>query len=106
MYRSVVDALSNVTDVFENGQEAEAGSAVFLEPIPFILAYFFVDLSAKLSKDFRTLVWVKVEQNSERMVKEYTFRHLHQQSLRFHLHRKTGEVLRGECWPNVSSIAY
>ncbi|CAF1451753.1 unnamed protein product, partial [Didymodactylos carnosus] len=42
----------------------------------------------------RTLLWVKVEQYTTRTLKLRVFSHLHNLSLKWHLSRKTGEVLR------------
>jgi len=43
---------------------------------------------------FRSTLWVKVEQYTTRALKLRVFSHLHNLSLRWHLSRKTGEVLR------------
>ncbi len=42
----------------------------------------------------RTTVWTKVDQYTTRSLKLRVFSHLHNLSLRWHLSRKTGEVLR------------
>ncbi|XP_037068889.1 ATP-binding cassette sub-family B member 6, mitochondrial-like [Pollicipes pollicipes] len=44
--------------------------------------------------NLRGLLWIKVLQYTEREVQVDLFAHLHQLSLRWHLSRKTGEVLR------------
>ncbi|ODM99680.1 ATP-binding cassette sub-family B member 6, mitochondrial [Orchesella cincta] len=44
--------------------------------------------------NFRSLLWINVEQYTTREVQIEFFGHLHRLSLRWHLQRKTGEVLR------------
>jgi len=42
----------------------------------------------------RSFFWIRVEQFTTREISVDTFHHLHNLSLRYHLQRKTGEVLR------------
>lgn len=42
----------------------------------------------------RTFLWIRVQQFTSREVQVELLRHLHNLSLRWHLERKTGEVLR------------
>uniref|UniRef100_A0A3Q3JGM2 ATP-binding cassette sub-family B member 6 n=1 Tax=Monopterus albus TaxID=43700 RepID=A0A3Q3JGM2_MONAL len=42
----------------------------------------------------RTFLWIRVQQFTDRVVQVRLFAHLHSLSLRWHLSRKTGEVLR------------
>ncbi|PVD29468.1 hypothetical protein C0Q70_08719 [Pomacea canaliculata] len=44
--------------------------------------------------NLRSLLWIKVQQYTTRRVQVKLFSHLHSLSLRWHLQRKTGEVLR------------
>lgn len=43
---------------------------------------------------FRSTLWTKIEQYTTRTLKLQVFSHLHGLSLKWHLSRKTGEVLR------------
>jgi ATP-binding cassette, subfamily B (MDR/TAP), member 6 len=47
-----------------------------------------------LLNNMRTFLWITVQQYTTRAVQVDLFRHLHSLSLRWHLARKTGEVLR------------
>jgi ATP-binding cassette, subfamily B (MDR/TAP), member 6 len=47
-----------------------------------------------LLNNLRSFLWIKVQQYTTRAVQVDLFRHLHSLSLRWHLARKTGEVLR------------
>lgn len=44
--------------------------------------------------NLRTYLWIKIQQYTTREIEVELFRHLHSLSLRWHLARKTGEVLR------------
>ncbi|XP_060851050.1 ATP-binding cassette sub-family B member 6 isoform X2 [Rhopalosiphum padi] len=44
--------------------------------------------------NFRSYLWIRVQQYTKREVEVSLFRHLHNLSLKWHLSRKTGEVLR------------
>ncbi|XP_037942995.1 ATP-binding cassette sub-family B member 6, mitochondrial-like, partial [Teleopsis dalmanni] len=44
--------------------------------------------------NLRSFLWIRVQQYTTREIEVDLFRHLHQLSLRWHLQRKTGEVLR------------
>ena len=48
--------------------------------------------SHKLS--FRTFLWIRVQQFTALEIQVGLFRHIHQLSLKWHMSRKTGEVLR------------
>ncbi|XP_065206323.1 ATP-binding cassette sub-family B member 6 [Planococcus citri] len=50
--------------------------------------------SMGLLNNLRSFFWIRVQQYTSREVKLELFRHLHSLSLRWHLSRKTGEVLR------------
>ncbi|KAK7473352.1 hypothetical protein BaRGS_00035400 [Batillaria attramentaria] len=47
-----------------------------------------------LLNNMRSLLWIKVQQYTTRRIQVKLFNHLHSLSLRWHLQRKTGEVLR------------
>ncbi|XP_060533960.1 ATP-binding cassette sub-family B member 6-like isoform X2 [Cylas formicarius] len=47
-----------------------------------------------LLNNLRSFLWVRVQQYTTREVEVQLFKHLHSLSLRWHLNRKTGEVLR------------
>ncbi|XP_017141348.1 ATP-binding cassette sub-family B member 6, mitochondrial [Drosophila miranda] len=74
---------------------------------PIIFRYDFVLIYVALSflqgggtgtmglfNNLRTFLWIRVQQYTTREIEIDLFRHLHQLSLRWHLQRKTGEVLR------------
>ncbi|XP_048449250.1 ATP-binding cassette sub-family B member 6-like [Rhincodon typus] len=44
--------------------------------------------------NMRSFIWIRVQQYTNRQVQTGLFAHLHSLSLRWHLGRKTGEVLR------------
>nr|XP_032813025.1 ATP-binding cassette sub-family B member 6, mitochondrial [Petromyzon marinus]XP_032813026.1 ATP-binding cassette sub-family B member 6, mitochondrial [Petromyzon marinus] len=50
--------------------------------------------SSGFISNLRTFVWIRVQQFTNREVQVQLFEHLHSLSLRWHLGRKTGEVLR------------
>ncbi|XP_035688914.1 ATP-binding cassette sub-family B member 6, mitochondrial-like [Branchiostoma floridae] len=50
--------------------------------------------TAGLLNGLRTFLWILVQQYTNRTMSVRLFKHLHQLSLRWHLTRKTGEVLR------------
>lgn len=54
---------------------------------------FFPGASGFIS-NVRTFLWIKVQQFTDRVVQVRLFAHLHSLSLRWHLGRKTGDVLR------------
>ena len=47
-----------------------------------------------LLNNLRSFLWIKIQQYTTRTIEVELFRHLHSLSLRWHLGRKTGEVLR------------
>lgn len=47
-----------------------------------------------LLNNLRSFLWIRIQQYTTREVEVELFRHLHSLSLRWHLGRKTGEVLR------------
>lgn len=47
-----------------------------------------------LLNNLRSFLWIRIQQYTTREIEVELFRHLHDLSLRWHLARKTGEVLR------------
>lgn len=47
-----------------------------------------------LLNNLRSYLWIAIQQYTTREIEVELFRHLHHLSLRWHLQRKTGEVLR------------
>lgn len=47
-----------------------------------------------LLNNLRSFLWIKISQYTTREIEVELFRHLHSLSLKWHLNRKTGEVLR------------
>ncbi len=80
--KQIIDAL----DVSQN--------PVVVLPTALILAYGLLRLSASLFGELRDAIFAKVTQGAIRSIATQVFRHLHDLSLRFHLDRKTGGVLR------------
>lgn len=50
--------------------------------------------SMGLLNNLRSFLWIPIQQYTTREIEVELFRHLHSLSLRWHLNRKTGEVLR------------
>ncbi|XP_052869257.1 ATP-binding cassette sub-family B member 6 [Anopheles cruzii] len=50
--------------------------------------------SMGLLNNLRSFLWIRIQQYTTREIELELFRHLHSLSLRWHLNRKTGEVLR------------
>ncbi|CAI9547650.1 unnamed protein product [Staurois parvus] len=67
-----------------------------LVSIFFFFFFFFLCLSGATGfvSNLRTFLWIRVQQFTNREVQIRLFAHLHSLSLRWHLGRKTGEVLR------------
>lgn len=47
-----------------------------------------------LLNNLRSFLWIRIQQYTTREIEVELFRHLHSLSLKWHLNRKTGEVLR------------
>ena len=83
LLKQIVDALGG------------AGSEVLLTlPLGFLLAYGVARLLSGAFVELRDAVFAKVAHRAIRRVALVTFRHLHALSLRFHLDRHTGGVIR------------
>ncbi|KAL6054061.1 Metal ABC transporter permease [Balamuthia mandrillaris] len=63
-------------------------------PVQWILLYAFLRLLSSASGDIRDAAFVRVTQNALKQAALDTFDHLHSLSLRFHMHRQTGMVLK------------
>lgn len=50
--------------------------------------------SMGLMNNLRSFLWIRIQQYTTREIEVELFAHLHRLSLRWHLNRKTGEVLR------------
>ena len=63
-----------------------------------IVSYYNVLLclvgSMGLMNNIRSFIWINVQQYTSKTVQVQLFNHLHSLSLRWHLSRKTGEVIR------------
>src|SRR5688500_14850157 len=68
--------------------------AVLALPLALLFAYGALRLSTTLFAELRDLVFIRVTQRAIRRIALGVFRHLHALSLRFHLERQTGGVLR------------
>ena len=89
-YKKIVDALSS------------SGLQLELEVWPWAQVVVWVVLKALqgggmgqgLLNNARSLLWIKIQQFITRETQVGLFQHLHNLSLRWHMSRKTGEVLR------------
>eukprot|EP00092_Neocalanus_flemingeri_P068912 GFUD01084323.1.p1 GENE.GFUD01084323.1~~GFUD01084323.1.p1 ORF type:complete len:834 (+),score=234.65 GFUD01084323.1:272-2773(+) len=86
-YKNIVNSLSSLSPV---------------NPWPWMQVLFWVMLKLLLGggmgqgllNNLRSLLWISVQQFTTREIQVGLFEHLHTLSLRWHLSRKTGEVLR------------
>lgn len=78
---------------------------MIITPISFRWDYVLIYVSFKFLQgggtggmgffnNLRSFLWIKIQQYTTREIEVELFRHLHSLSLRWHLARKTGEVLR------------
>lgn len=97
--------LGRVVNVFTPVFSKLIINSMSIEPISFRLDYILLFVGSKflqgggiggmgLLNNLRTFIYIRVQQYSTREVKVELFRHLHSLSLRWHLSRKTGEILR------------
>ena len=63
-------------------------------PIALVIAYGLARLLTSLFQELREFFFVNVTQRAVRSLARKTFEHLHGLSLRFHLTRRTGQVMR------------
>jgi len=63
-------------------------------PVTLLLAYGILRLSSALFNELRDVVFARVRYHAMRQLSTKVLRHLHRQSLRFHLERQTGAISR------------
>ena len=90
LYKHAVDALGGGA----SGQISNEATIAAGVPIAIILAYGLARILALGFGEARDAVFAKVCARAIRKVALNTFEHLHQLSLRFHLDRKTGGMMR------------
>ena len=95
-YKAVVDSLSDVVVGFMANGEIDIQ---MLDKIPKMQIAMFVVFRMLaggngLLSAVQTALWVPIGQHTTKNVSMGMFQHLHSLSLRFHLNRKTGEILR------------
>ncbi|MFM9890252.1 MAG: ABCB family ABC transporter ATP-binding protein/permease [Rickettsiales bacterium] len=90
LYKHAVDALG----AGANGQISNEATLAAGVPIAIILAYGLARILALGFGEARDAIFAKVSARAIRQVALTTFEHLHQLSLRFHLDRKTGGMMR------------
>eukprot|EP00698_Gefionella_okellyi_P010115 TRINITY_DN2605_c0_g1_i3.p1 TRINITY_DN2605_c0_g1~~TRINITY_DN2605_c0_g1_i3.p1 ORF type:complete len:555 (+),score=139.63 TRINITY_DN2605_c0_g1_i3:346-2010(+) len=81
MYKSAINAMS-------------PGQSAFFLPVSAILIYGLLRLCTQAFADLRDTVFMGVANHAIRKAALETFAHLHALSLRYHLERKTGGILR------------
>lgn len=105
--QAMLSELANVTSTayaaVSGGSAAEYWASSGLEevmdakivlPMGWILLYGLLRFFAGSCNDLRDTVFVRVTQHALRTTALETFKHLHGLSIRYHLHRQTGGVLR------------
>lgn len=105
-YKKIVNALTPTITTPSQGNETSRFTATGGEnehvsfPVEYILIYVFLRFlqggavgSMGLLNNLRSFLWIKVQQYTARTMQIQLFSHLHSLSLRWHLGRKTGEVL-------------
>ena len=104
-YKKIVNALTP-TSTPSQGNETYKWTATLNDnqhisfPVEFILIYILLRFlqggavgTMGLLNNLRSFLWIKVQQYTARTMQIQLFAHLHSLSLRWHLGRKTGEVL-------------
>lgn len=97
--------LTKMATIIDNLFSLSSVDSLTIEPIEFrwdfVLIYVTLSFlqgggtgGMGLFNNLRTFLWIRVQQYTTREIEIDLFRHLHQLSLRWHLQRKTGEVLR------------
>ncbi|KND00392.1 uncharacterized protein SPPG_04715 [Spizellomyces punctatus DAOM BR117] len=97
-YKRVVDALGGSFG-FKDGKDEKGLAGSQPEDIPYgdILLFVFLRFMSGgvgLLSTLQSYLWIPVGQYTTRQISVKMFEHLHNLSLRFHLNRKTGEILR------------
>jgi ABC-type transport system involved in Fe-S cluster assembly fused permease/ATPase subunit len=90
LYKHAVDSLGGGI----SGQITSAATAAAGVPIAIILAYGLARIMALGFGELRDAIFAKVSARAIRQVALQTFEHLHKLSLRFHLDRRTGGMIR------------
>ncbi|KAL4420506.1 hypothetical protein ABPG75_010162 [Micractinium tetrahymenae] len=102
LYKKVVDEFAYAS-ASTHPQEGEPRTFPFYEVffpwvLAYLVAYFFQGGSGGgavgLISNLRSYLWIPISQNSYRRATLDTFSHVLGMDLNFHLHRKTGELLR------------
>ncbi|KAI3430799.1 hypothetical protein D9Q98_009211 [Chlorella vulgaris] len=102
LYKKVVDIFayaSNMTHPSSGPPQTFAFTEIFLPwVLAYMVAYFFQGGSGGgavgLVSNLRSYLWIPISQNSYRRATLDIFSHVLGMDLNFHLHRKTGELLR------------
>ena len=102
-YKKIVDGLSSNSSVDSLDRQLHivvAPTGLTL-PLASIILYVLLRFlqggsvgSMGLANNLRSFLWIRVQQYTSRRLQVDVLRHLHSLSLRWHLGRKTGEVLR------------
>ena len=90
LYKHAVDSLGGGA----SGRVTSAATAAAGVPVAIILAYGLARILALGFGEVRDAVFAKVSARAIRQVALTTFEHLHRLSLRFHLDRRTGGMVR------------
>ncbi|HUI17173.1 MAG TPA: ABC transporter ATP-binding protein/permease, partial [Alphaproteobacteria bacterium] len=90
LYKRAVDSLSQGA----GGHVTAAATAAAGVPLAIILAYGLARVMALVFGELRDAIFAKVAARAIRQVALRTFVHLHRLSLRFHLERRTGGMVR------------
>ena len=90
LYKRAVDSLS----LGAGGHVTAAATAAAGVPLAIILAYGLARVMALVFGELRDAIFAKVAARAIRQVALRTFVHLHRLSLRFHLERRTGGMVR------------
>ena len=102
-YKKIVDGLTSNSSVSALDRRVDiVGPQTGLTfPLVSILIYVFLRFlqggsvgSMGLANNLRSFLWIRVQQYTSRRLQVDLLEHLHSLSLRWHLGRKTGEVLR------------
>ena len=103
-YKIIINSLtpnSNLTSKFDLTYGLTSQSTGVTFPVASILIYVFLRFlqggsvgSSGFSNNLRAFLWINVQQYTSRSIQVKLFDHLHGLSLRWHLGRKTGEILR------------
>jgi len=91
---NVVNALTKVEDGSEGGKDEDGNPRFIWKEIMVFIAFRALQSSIGLVDTFQALLWIPVGQYNTRELAVKMFEHLLNLSLRFHLNRKTGEMLR------------